>query len=644
MSVVITTNLILELSDLDIRKCTLQFFEKMISENSTFSENDVSGYPIDSKHYVLCFEGGQHWDIWHSNLEKFNDQFDLNYFLVSYIEGDAIYIDINIDDLKVDQLKLSPGRYKKKFWDILESDSFLLEVKNWALTQVNKKYSKKLKLVEIVKEDNFILDISVNTEFEIYEILKKDDVSAFQIFIDKGIDLNHESITLFDDKRFIPGETIAGMIVGLNALNIFKAVFIPERIDSYRYWISPLFLASSNGNGEMISKLIEVGLNPNKKIHGNTVLNDAVFRGYYEVCKALLSSDKCNPNLKDNSSGDEKEDNPLSEAARQGRLDIVNLLLDYDLKKSTIKEAVIVACQNSQEDVALLLLNKISSENKKIKISNYPLEAIVYASENSIRAVIVLILEISSEVINLSVKGYTPLSMACKAGDLNLVKYLIECGADPKCLDKDNFVSFNGKVLSLGNVERDEFFCNPTHPLAEAAVHGNVKVVEYLVSLGVDPRISVLTAETRGSFGYRRFSYDQPAYELAMLTDQNTVLSYLSKIECKLPKPRSEKNVEGDFYSCDLEKNCDCYAFEEAKDLITATWIKSFISNPVRNEVYFHKQPKDQEEIEASISAINKCYRCQIRYGGKDPKIIEKVLPRKCDYKVNEKGNVVENI
>ena len=109
MSVVMTINLILELSDKNIRKKILHFFEQKISEDST---NEISTYSIDSN-YVLSFSGGDHWNIWYDHSEQFSLKFDLNYFLISYIEGETICFDVKLDDIEIRALKLSSKRYKK---------------------------------------------------------------------------------------------------------------------------------------------------------------------------------------------------------------------------------------------------------------------------------------------------------------------------------------------------------------------------------------------------------------------------------------------------------------------------------------------------------------------------------------------------
>ncbi len=67
------------------------------------------------------------------------------------------------------------------------------------------------------------------------------------------------------------------------------------------------------------------------------------------------------------------------------------------------------------------------------------------------------------------------------------------------------------------------------------------------------------------------------------------------------------------------------------------------LCNPVRNEVFFHRQPIAAQEIENAISAINECQKCQLRYGGKPPSIIKRINLRKTDF-IIDKGSVVENI
>ena len=110
------------------------------------------------------------------------------------------------------------------------------------------------------------------------------------------------------------------------------------------------------------------------------------------------------------------------------------------------------------------------------------------------RKVLILILPIVFSHLFVNWKR-TPLHRSCEEGKLKIVKLLLEKGADFDRLDNDNesplFVAC-GKNLSIVKLliekgaktnTRDKY--NMT-PLYKAAENGRIKIVKYLVSLGVD--------------------------------------------------------------------------------------------------------------------------------------------------------------
>jgi hypothetical protein len=108
---------------------------------------------------------------------------------------------------------------------------------------------------------------------------------------------------------------------------------------------------------------------------------------------------------------------------------------------------------------------------------------------------------------------------------------------------------------------------------------------------------------------------------------------------------RLPRNVEGPFYTTGTRGKdgtwCgDCLACElpegEAPDLLA----------PLRDgnlDTYFVKQPETPEEIERACSALRVCCTDALRYGGKDPRIIQRLPASLCDYRVNLLGRVVRH-
>lgn len=106
---------------------------------------------------------------------------------------------------------------------------------------------------------------------------------------------------------------------------------------------------------------------------------------------------------------------------------------------------------------------------------------------------------------------------------------------------------------------------------------------------------------------------------------------------------RFPRNAEGDFYTSGTQNqkgewSGDCLACtlleQKAPTLLSP-------SGDDHYNTYFIKQPKTEEELQQAINAAGACCVNAIRYGGKDKKIIRRMLPAACDYKVNIMGKVV---
>ena len=76
---------------------------------------------------------------------------------------------------------------------------------------------------------------------------------------------------------------------------------------------------------------------------------------------------------------------------------------------------------------------------------------------------------------------YTSLGLAAKSGHLDIVKYLVEQGANPNEIAEKHFVLPHG--INTGIIFNVEKF----NALIWAAWHGHKDIVSYLVDLGVDP-------------------------------------------------------------------------------------------------------------------------------------------------------------
>ena len=100
---------------------------------------------------------------------------------------------------------------------------------------------------------------------------------------------------------------------------------------------------------------------------------------------------------------------------------------------------------------------------------------------------------------------------------------------------------------------------------------------------------------------------------------------------------RSPLNVPGPFYTCG---NCLACGLPEteAPELLAPL-------DPDHQITHFIKQPQTPDEVERACSAINVCCVADLRYGGQDPAIINRLGndPGACDFLIR-RGRIVPSI
>lgn len=108
------------------------------------------------------------------------------------------------------------------------------------------------------------------------------------------------------------------------------------------------------------------------------------------------------------------------------------------------------------------------------------------------------------------------------------------------------------------------------------------------------------------------------------LVDRLTGPSWSSRILAAAAQsdgPRSPQrfplNVEGPFYTCGNCLSCGLPE-SEAPDLLAPL-------DDGNNRTYFRRQPQTPDELERACQAIRVCCLADLRYGGKDPAIIQRL-------------------
>ncbi len=258
---------------------------------------------------------------------------------------------------------------------------------------------------------------------------------------------------------------------------------------------------------------------------------------------------------------------PLSEAARIGRLDLIELFLLHGAKVNTsdfgFKESgsqpLGEALKNDHLEIASLLLNKGASKTTKFTLDTNYYELAVYRNDTSLLDFLIAnkfpypkdgfspikaaaqsnSLLFVNKLTNLSTTEQLNMAL-CYAGNIPIAQELIKKGADVNFqFNYQEFESCSGVVtpliaaitkrefdlvrylvdegarinpMSNGTVARrsDRFDCLYTPPLIKAIEHRDFKIAEYLINNGANVNHLI-------------FNYDDPISPLILAVKNNDV-------------------------------------------------------------------------------------------------------------------------
>ena len=286
---------------------------------------------------------------------------------------------------------------------------------------------------------------------------------------------------------------------------------------SNRFGVTPLVLASMNGNAAMIQKLLAAGANPNAFMpQGETPLMMAARTGNIEAVKVLLDG-RADINLKETLRGT----TALMWAASEEHPEVVRLLVD--------RGADVNARSSVPEVLTVGNGGQVANNNKPALGA---LTALAFAARqgdlNSAR-----ILVAAKADVNLpAADNSTPLLIAVRNGNYELASFLLDNGADPN-IANTNLVTPLYEAIHNRNIEWSDTIpmwtgdkvdpldliaklleknANPNAqikvepafrnawagtwlkyegatPFFRAAVSGDMKVIRLLLAYGADPGI-----------------------------------------------------------------------------------------------------------------------------------------------------------
>nr|WP_298138317.1 ankyrin repeat domain-containing protein [uncultured Pseudomonas sp.] len=398
------------------------------------------------------------------------------------------------------------------------------------------------------------LKLTDELEEEIFKIIAADDAEKFNLLLEQGLSLGHRfsgswiGDLLSNDPEIINFYhwTVPQVIVLKNALKIAGNVF-SLHVQALFPYKAPIAEAALLGKADMIRIMISKGFDPDKKRHTEPPLLIAVISGNYECCEALVGSGLCNPYVKDRYGRVGKDDRPLGEAARQGRMDIVKLIVEFKKDKKTLVRAAVLAAENGHEEIALYLLDNLDAGRKKGSSQEYPYHMAIPAVKHRMISVIERLLRVEPRILDLVDNNRTMLSTACEHNHIDLVEYFVGLGADVHATDSPKYIVYSGKGFASCAAEELFEACyqpppgagdmrislplysqTPSSPLAEAAANGHLEIVKMLVEWGVNIDTAYIKSPKYGMD--RKLTYGAPAIDLARAYGHGAVVEYLSAV------------------------------------------------------------------------------------------------------------------
>ncbi|CDQ58102.1 unnamed protein product [Oncorhynchus mykiss] len=400
---------------------------------------------------------------------------------------------------------------------------------------------------------------------------------------------------------------------------------------------SPLHYATSHGHISTIQLIVQL-TGPDELSasdeEGNTSLHWAVQRTQRESCACLLDLG-ANPNILNR-----RLMSPLHMAVSLGHNTLIELLLshsntDANLEGDLGNTPVMLACCVDNHEALHLLFKYGARLCQQNKLGHYPIHAAAFAgAKKSMQMVLQKGEEVGYSIeshINYVDKSFsTPLHLAVRGGNLEVIKLCIEQGAkmDQQQCDKSTALHFactqgatEAVKLMLSAHDRVCDVINLTDgtcqtPLHKTTIFDHVELAEYLISKGGD----INAIDCKGHTPLLLATSCSAWKTVNLLLTHGANLKLKDKHGCNflhlaILQPKGLTNLPPEFLKCssvrellDAEDNEGCTPMHYACRL----GIPESVKNMLRLNVSLDqksKQKKSALHFAAEYGRINTCHR-----------------------------------
>jgi hypothetical protein len=442
-------------------------FKLVENENDDFLEIIIKEEKVDDIYVILFF------DCLYNNLKKSMKclLYNMNYSKIAKEADKILFIACkkNYDEIAKNILIRSnnPGiLIESKEYEILYHiyKNNMIETKTY-LKEKNLDYSKSPLLLkyylEQKDEKNMIeIIISNNIKLEIVDIEKLLENKMLNVLIEINKHINEIGIQINYLKSYIKYEYIIG------AETIIKSMIINNITMDFYQELNHIFIDSINKNMESVSIMLTKKICENDL--GNIIkIEEDIIKNLYEhkmmeIIKELLEYEiLLKKNLKyavihneikisheiiekmsmSTSTGEiDEEMSEIFLLALENKNEIVSKALirqnmcDLTRKNSKNETAILIACRNRLEEIALEILEKPFAASKNI--DGY--DELMYASNNEMISIVTKLLALECCNGYYNYKGETALSIACKKKNNEIAREIMDSKKfDPRAIDEE---------------------------------------------------------------------------------------------------------------------------------------------------------------------------------------------------------------